>query len=121
MTSRTDATTDPLAEYDEMLSQNCAPDPGEFCARYPERPSLLRRIEVLRGLRGDLDLLLAPKRRDETECAPSIDGFRIIRPLGRGGMGRVFIAEQMSPRRLCALKIVRRESPPGLERFRREA
>ncbi|QDV04711.1 Serine/threonine-protein kinase PknB [Planctomycetes bacterium Poly30] len=36
----------------------------------------------------------------------SIGGYRILRLLGRGGMGSVFEAEQESPRRVVALKVI---------------
>ncbi|MBM4112350.1 MAG: serine/threonine protein kinase [Phycisphaerae bacterium] len=37
---------------------------------------------------------------------PSIDGYRILRQLGRGGMGRVYLAEQIRPARLVAIKVM---------------
>ncbi|MFN0151078.1 MAG: tetratricopeptide repeat protein [bacterium] len=52
-----------------------------------------------------------------------IGSFRIVRELGRGGMGVVYLAEQPRPKRLVALKVVR----PGvasvnmLRRFEHEA
>lgn len=57
------------------------------------------------------------------EPAPSrIGEFRVIRPLGRGAMGRVFLAEQDEPRREVALKLLRTAAPPEHQwRFRREA
>ncbi len=36
-----------------------------------------------------------------------VSGFRIIRPIGAGGMGRIYEAEQLEPRRKVAIKIVR--------------
>lgn len=41
------------------------------------------------------------------DASDSIPGFRILRRLGQGGMGLVFEAEQASPRRAVALKVVR--------------
>lgn len=54
----------------------------------------------------------------------SIAGFRIIRRIGRGGMGVVFEAEQLHPRRIVALKIIRGADgadPSELKSFQREA
>ena len=52
-----------------------------------------------------------------------IGAYRIQRPLGFGGMGVVYLAEQDSPRRAVALKLLRLDSasPRQLERFEREA
>jgi serine/threonine protein kinase/Flp pilus assembly protein TadD len=41
------------------------------------------------------------------EAAISLENYRIIRKIGEGGMGMVYEAEQHSPRRLVALKIIR--------------
>jgi serine/threonine protein kinase/WD40 repeat protein len=53
----------------------------------------------------------------------SIGGFRILRLLGEGGMGRVYEAEQQAPRRRVALKVIRGAfvSPEVLRRFENEA
>ena len=50
--------------------------------------------------------------------------FRVLGHLGGGGMGEVYLAEQVSLGRRVALKVLRREvgAQPGMsERFRREA
>jgi serine/threonine-protein kinase len=50
--------------------------------------------------------------------------FRILRPLGRGGMGEVFAAENLRTGRQVAIKLLRSESKmksSAIERFRREA
>jgi serine/threonine protein kinase len=50
--------------------------------------------------------------------------FRILRHLGQGGMGQVYLAEQISLKRKVALKILRPEmaaDPTSLQRFKAEA
>ncbi len=65
---------------------------------------------------------MAPDVLDE---AVSIPGFETIRRLGRGGMGVVYLARQVSLNRQVAIKILpplpRAESATRAERFRREA
>jgi serine/threonine protein kinase len=50
--------------------------------------------------------------------------FHVIRRLGQGGMGQVYLAEQISLKRKVALKILRSETaadPTSLHRFKAEA
>jgi serine/threonine-protein kinase len=50
--------------------------------------------------------------------------FHIVRRLGQGGMGQVYLAEQISLKRKVALKILRAEmasDPTSLQRFKAEA
>src|SRR6516225_10987263 len=50
--------------------------------------------------------------------------FMVLRRLGQGGMGQVYLAEQISLRRKVALKILRPElaaDPTALPRFKHEA
>jgi streptogramin lyase/predicted Ser/Thr protein kinase len=57
------------------------------------------------------------------EIGTSIGGFRIEAEIGRGGMGVVYLAEQESPRRKVALKILAPHlagDPAFRERFQRE-
>jgi serine/threonine protein kinase len=54
----------------------------------------------------------------------TVGDFQILRKLGHGGMGHVYLAEQLSLKRKVALKFLRSEAaanPTALSRFRREA
>ena len=59
---------------------------------------------------------------EEQAPVPDIPGFRIHGLLGEGGMGEVYLAEQIFPRRRVALKLIRgaRFSAQALRRFREE-
>jgi eukaryotic-like serine/threonine-protein kinase len=64
-------------------------------------------------------------------AAPAIDltgktigDFRILRRIGEGGMGQVYLAEQASLKRQVAIKIMRPDlaaNPTAVQRFQREA
>ena len=67
------------------------------------------------ALRREMELALAPK---------AIAGFRIIRKLGQGGMGSVYLAEQLSLHREVALKVIAPQfasDAQAVDRFMREA
>ncbi len=56
--------------------------------------------------------------------SPTIPKFKILRQIGQGGMGAVFLAKQISLNRYVALKIisdVSKTQNKSLERFKREA
>jgi eukaryotic-like serine/threonine-protein kinase len=53
----------------------------------------------------------------------TVGGYRLVRPLGSGGMGTVYQAEEAATGRRVAVKLIRPEfadSPDTVERFRRE-
>src|SRR5262245_52502830 len=54
----------------------------------------------------------------------TLGDFRILRSLGEGGMGQVYLAEQISLKRKVALKFLRADlaaNRAALERFKAEA
>ncbi len=100
--------------------------PDAFCAEHPDGGAALRRrIEALHRML-DEPRAAAP---EATAAAPGLPferlgEFRLIRPLDRGGMGVLYLAEQEPLGRAVALKVIRPElldSPVAAERFRREA
>jgi len=78
-----------------------------------------------RIIAGELRSLLMATLRDGEPCyAGAVESYRILKPLGAGGMGVVFEAEDTTLRRRVALKVMKPElaaSPASRERFLREA
>ena len=71
-------------------------------------------------LAGDAGAFAA--EASDTAPPERIGPYRILRELGRGGMGRVYLAAEETPdfRRTIALKVIDRPAPDALRRFRDE-
>ena len=101
-----------------------APERSRFLAAYPDlRNDLAEFIEghaALAGLHGPAE----PARHSDELPLGTLGDFRLLREVGRGGMGVVYEAEQMTLRRRVALKVLPFAAALDhrqLERFRNEA
>ena len=90
-----------LDEYLNELASGQAPELEAFLARHPES------AEDLRPCLTTLEFIHAtPAKDDPAPPHRAIGDFEIKRELGRGGMGVVYEAEQISLQRQVALKVL---------------
>jgi serine/threonine protein kinase len=116
-----------LLQYEELLEGGAAVAPEALCRDCPELLDALKR--EIAGLASMDKLLRAPPDHETpTPVAagelPSIPGFEILEELGRGGMGVVYKARQISLKRLVAVKMIlagSHASPSQQARLRGEA
>ena len=98
------------------------PDIEEYAARYPHAASLLRKVLASWRLIG---LSAGGAANPAEEVVTGILGdYRLLREVGRGGMGVVYEAQQISLGRSVALKVLpfaATMDPRHLQRFHNEA
>jgi hypothetical protein len=123
-----------VEEYRALLKGGSMPDREAFLARYPAIATALAEcldgLEFLHQAGGQLNqpVLEHPARAAAAsgQIAPDslLGDYRIVREIGRGGMGVVYEAEQPSLGRRVALKVLPVEAARDaklLARFRRES
>jgi serine/threonine protein kinase/WD40 repeat protein len=106
---------DAVEQYRAALRAGQRPDPREYCARYSDLAGPLAEcLDALDFLHAAAPGLTNPGPAQEEAMAWSgelragklLGDFRILREVGRGGMAVVYAAEQVSLRRLVALKVL---------------
>jgi tetratricopeptide (TPR) repeat protein len=123
-----------LEEYRAALEAGQPPDRQEFQARYPEigeaLAGCLAALEFVHLVAPELSQPDVGREQDYSSVSPGIrhatplGDFRLVREVGRGGMGVVYEAEQLSLGRRVALKVLPFASTMDarqLQRFKNEA
>lgn len=119
--------TDAVEEYRALLKAGQRPSRGRFLDAHPEVASVLAEyldaIDFLQSASPELQPASDPQSANPTLASPLGD-FRLLREVGRGGMGVVYEAVQLSLGRRVALKVLPFASALDvrrLQRFRNEA
>jgi formylglycine-generating enzyme required for sulfatase activity/tRNA A-37 threonylcarbamoyl transferase component Bud32 len=110
---------DVLAEYLDRTARGEPTTTQEYLARHP---GLRRQLEAHFETLAEL-YALAVADPAYPVVDQQVGGHRLIRMLGRGGMGVVYLAERLHDRQVVALKVLGSaltQSRESLERFRRE-
>jgi outer membrane protein assembly factor BamB/predicted Ser/Thr protein kinase len=106
-----------LDGYLAELKSGQAPHREDLIARYPDL------ADQLDACLAGLEFIHAAESA-ESSTPRQLGDFRLLREVGRGGMGAVFEAEQVSLHRRAAVKVLRFgpvSDPAAVDRFRREA
>ena len=130
-TARESAATDveslvaEVAErFTDDVKQGRSPSIEEYAQHHPEIAHIIRQVFPALAMLDVSSTTWLPDRKDDGHNGGVLGDFRLIREIGRGGMGVVFEAEQISLGRTVALKMLPYAGvldEQHLQRFKNEA
>jgi WD40 repeat protein/serine/threonine protein kinase len=115
-----------IDEITDRLHGGKSVDLEDYCGRFPEFAERLRKLFPTLRAMADIGHSLGGTDAGGLSgpAAEALGDFRIVREIGRGGMGVVYEAEQLSLSRRVALKVLPFAAvldPRQLQRFKNEA
>ncbi|MFO0844156.1 MAG: serine/threonine-protein kinase [Gemmataceae bacterium] len=118
------AVAEVIAEITDRLQAGQSVDVEAYVARYPEAEERIRRLVPALTVMESLKSTPSEGEAQDQGLTGTLGDFRIIREVGRGGMGVVYEADQISLGRRVALKVLpfaATADPRQLKRFHNEA
>lgn len=112
-------------EFADRLRNGEHPSIDEYVTRFPQYAEVLRSVlEPIEAVERVSSLHAAQQAMQSMRPPKQLGDFRIVRELGRGGMGIVYEAVQRSLNRRVALKVINAmisDTEQNRNRFQREA
>jgi hypothetical protein len=120
------ALEDLVEELTNRVQAGEAVDVEAYAARHPEHAQAIRELFPALQVLGAMSGSGAPEQKsaESLPAAGTLGDYELLEEIGRGGMGVVFRARQISLGRLVAVKVILAAdiaSAEELGRFRREA
>ena len=95
----TELDLDEIAEqFSHAIRNGDSPSVASYLARFPDASGqlekLLNSVAMIEGLKKQTHLSNSKSGKAQLNLLPNIEGYQIVREIGRGGMGVVFEAIQ---------------------------